>query len=77
MKVRRAVRVPLLGIGGVATADDALQYLMAGATLVGIGTAALRDPRTPGRVVAGLGRWCEREGVRSIAEIIGTLEMPG
>ena len=77
VKVRRAVQAPLLGIGGVATADDALQYLMAGASLVGIGTAALRDPRIPGRVVAGLARWCEREGVRSIAEIIGTLEMPG
>jgi dihydroorotate dehydrogenase (NAD+) catalytic subunit len=73
-KVRKAVRVPLIGIGGVSTAEDALQYLMAGATLVGIGTAMLRDPRTPERVVEGLARWCERHGVTRIADVIGTLE---
>jgi dihydroorotate dehydrogenase (NAD+) catalytic subunit len=75
-KVSRAVPAPVLGIGGVAAANDALQYLMAGATLVGIGTAALRDPRIPERVVRGLERWCDRQGVRSLREIIGTLEWP-
>lgn len=75
-KVTRAVGVPVMGIGGVATADDALQYLIAGATLVGIGTAALRDPRVPERVVRGLERWCERHDVRSLSEVIGTLEWP-
>jgi dihydroorotate dehydrogenase (NAD+) catalytic subunit len=73
-KVHRAVRVPLLGIGGVATAEDALQYLMAGASLVGIGTAMLRDPRTPERIVRGLATWCDRHGIGRIEEIIGTLE---
>ena len=73
-KVRRAVQVPLLGIGGVGSAEDALQYLIAGASLVGIGTAMLRDPRTPERVVRDLGRWCERHGVRHIDEIVGSLE---
>ena len=75
-KVTRAVGVPVMGIGGVATADDALQYLIAGATLVGIGTAALRDPRVPERVVRGLERWCDRHDVRSLSEVIGTLEWP-
>jgi dihydroorotate dehydrogenase (NAD+) catalytic subunit len=75
-KVRRAVQVPLLGIGGVATAEDALQYLMAGASLVGIGTAMLRDPRAPERVVQGLARWCDAHGVARIADVIGTLEIP-
>jgi dihydroorotate dehydrogenase (NAD+) catalytic subunit len=73
-KVHRAVGVPLLGIGGVATAEDALQYLMAGASLVGIGTAMLRDPRTPERIVRGLATWCDRHGVGRIEEIIGSLE---
>jgi dihydroorotate dehydrogenase (NAD+) catalytic subunit len=73
-KVHRAVSVPLMGLGGVASAEDALQYLLAGASLVGIGTAMLRDPRTPERVVRDLGRWCERHGVRRIEEIVGTLE---
>ena len=73
-KVRRAVTVPLFGIGGVSTAEDALQYLMAGATLVGIGTAMLRDPRTPERVVEGLAQWCDRHGVARLSDVIGTLE---
>jgi len=74
-KVSRRVRVPLLGIGGVGSADDALQYLVAGATLVGIGTAMLRDPRTPERVVVGLERWCVEHDVARITDVIGTLEM--
>ncbi len=73
-RVTRVVQVPVMGVGGVATAEDALQYLMAGATLVGIGTAALRDPRTPERVIRGLQRWCERHSVRSLQEVIGSLE---
>ena len=75
-KVHNAVNVPILGIGGVASAADALQYLIAGASLVGIGTAMLRDPRVPERVVDELARWCARNGVSSIADITGTLEFP-
>lgn len=74
-KVRRAVDVPIIGVGGVTSAPDALQYLMAGASLVGIGTAALRDPRTPERVIRDLAAWCGREGV-SVAEISGSLRWP-
>ena len=74
-KVRRAVSVPLFGIGGVSSADDALQYILAGASLVGMGTAALRDPRAPGRVVDGLARWCARERVSRLADLVGTVEM--
>jgi dihydroorotate dehydrogenase (NAD+) catalytic subunit len=73
-KVRRAVRVPLVGIGGVSTAEDALQYLIAGASLVGIGTAMLRDPRAPERIVRDLARWCDRHGVAHVADIVGSLE---
>lgn len=75
-KIRRALSVPILGIGGIATADDALQYLIAGANLVGIGTAMLRDPRVPERVVRGLARWCGREHVNLLQDIVGTLEVP-
>ena len=75
-RVRQAVRIPLMGIGGVASAEDALQYIMAGATLVGVGTTAMKDPRRPERIVAGLARWCDREGVRRMDEIIGALEWP-
>lgn len=75
-KVRKAVAVPLFGVGGVSTAEDALQYIMAGASLVGMGTAVLRDPRAPERVVAGLARWCESHGVANVAELVGTLQFP-
>ena len=73
-KVRRVAKVPIVGIGGVSSAEDALQYLIAGATLVGVGTAMLRDPRAPERIVRGLGRWCERHGVMRIGDVVGTLE---
>ena len=75
-RVRQAVSVPILGIGGVATAEDALQYLIAGASLVGMGTAVLRDPRAPGRVVLGLARWCREHGVAHLSDVIGSLEYP-
>jgi len=75
-RVRKAVKVPVCGVGGVASAEDALQYLVAGASLVAVGTAAMRDPRAPERIVRGLARWCEREGVRSLNDIIGSLTWP-
>jgi dihydroorotate dehydrogenase (NAD+) catalytic subunit len=73
-RVSRAVKAPVIGVGGVARAEDALQYILAGASLVGIGTAAMRDPRVPRRVIRDLERWCARHGVRSIAELVGRLE---
>ena len=75
-RVSRAVSVPVVGVGGISRATDVLQYLMAGASLVAMGTAVLRDPDTPRRVVRDLERWCDRHGVQSIAELRGTLEWP-
>jgi dihydroorotate dehydrogenase (NAD+) catalytic subunit len=72
-KVRRATGAPIIGIGGVSTATDALQYLIAGASLVGIGTAAMRDPGAPERIIRDLATWCERHGVTSITDVVGTL----
>jgi dihydroorotate dehydrogenase (NAD+) catalytic subunit len=68
--------LPVIGLGGVFRVQDALSYVMAGATLVGMGTAGMVDPRQPERVARGLARWCEREGVRSLAELRGTLQWP-
>ncbi len=75
-KVRQAVRVPIIGVGGVAIATDILQYLIAGASLVAIGTAAMKDPRLPERLVHDLNRWCETHGVDVLDSIVGTLEWP-
>ena len=75
-KVANAVQLPIIGVGGVATAEDALQYIVAGASLVGVGTAALRDPRTPERIVAGLESWCGAHGVTSLSSMRKTLQWP-
>lgn len=73
-RVARAVQTPVIGVGGVATAEDALQYLVAGASLVAVGTASMRDPRTAEHVIKGLEGWCERHKVASIRDVIGSLE---
>ncbi|HLA91357.1 MAG TPA: dihydroorotate dehydrogenase [Gemmatimonadaceae bacterium] len=75
-RVRQAVRAPIIGAGGVATAEDALQYLLAGATLVAIGTAALANPRAPERLVRDLARWCAKHRIAHLADLVGTLEWP-
>jgi dihydroorotate dehydrogenase (NAD+) catalytic subunit len=75
-KVSRAVRVPLMGVGGVSATEHVLQYVLAGASLVGVGTAAMQDPRLPERLVRGLERWCDRHGVRALSELVGALEWP-
>jgi len=73
-RVSRAVTAPIIGIGGVSSGTDALQYLMAGASLVGVGTAAMRDPRAPARIIKELDAWCARHAVRSLGELVGSLE---
>ncbi len=76
-RVRQALPgVPVIGLGGISTGNDAAQYLLAGASLVGVGTAALRDPRAPERIARELSAWADREGVRDLRSIIGTLEWP-
>lgn len=72
--VHRAVEVPILGVGGISRGTDVVQYLLAGASLVGIGTAALRDPRAPERVVRELRSWCRAHDVQAVRELTGTLE---
>ena len=73
-KVSRAVQAPVIGVGGVTRGSDAIQYLMAGASLVGVGTAALRDPRAPERIVAEMKAWLRTHGIKSVRDVIGSLE---
>jgi dihydroorotate dehydrogenase (NAD+) catalytic subunit len=76
-RVSRALpSIPIIGLGGVSTANDAVQYILAGASLVGVGTAALRNPRAPERIVRGLSEWVSDHGVRHVCDIRGTLEWP-
>jgi dihydroorotate dehydrogenase (NAD+) catalytic subunit len=74
--VRKAVSLPILGLGGVASGTDAVQYILAGASLVGVGTAALRDPRAPERIVEELAEWCRRHDVSNLQSLSGTLGWP-
>jgi dihydroorotate dehydrogenase (NAD+) catalytic subunit len=62
---------PIVGVGGVANAEDAVELLLAGASAVQVGTATFRDPRAPVRVLRGLERWCGRHGVSRVDELIG------
>jgi dihydroorotate dehydrogenase (NAD+) catalytic subunit len=73
-RVFEATRAPVIGVGGISTVDDALQYILAGATAVGIGTAALRDPRLPQRIVQELASWCEVHGIDGVSTLIGALQ---
>jgi len=75
-KVARAVELPIVGVGGISKATDVVQYIIAGASLVAMGTAAMQEPRLPMKVVRDLEKWCNRHGVKSLAELRGTLQWP-
>lgn len=65
--------VPIIGTGGVACASDAVEMMLAGATAVGVGTASFRDPRAGEKIARGLARWCRRNDVNQVSELIGAL----
>ncbi len=73
-QVARAVRIPVVGLGGIMTAEDAIEFLMCGATAIEIGTANFVDPAVTIRVRDGIDAWLDRHGCRSVQEIIGTIE---
>jgi dihydroorotate dehydrogenase (NAD+) catalytic subunit len=68
--------VPVIGTGGVGTADHALQLILAGASLVALGTASMADPHAAERIVRGLAQWCADEGVSNLSDVRGTLQWP-
>ena len=70
----QAVKIPLCGIGGVASGTDAAEMILAGATAVSIGTANLYDPACAPRILAELEAWAESQGVSDINELIGAFE---
>jgi dihydroorotate dehydrogenase (NAD+) catalytic subunit len=63
--------VPIIGVGGVSRAEDAIELLLAGAHAVQVGTATFADPRAPARILAGVQSWCRTHGVSRIADLIG------
>ncbi len=72
-QVARAVNIPVVGLGGIMNATDAIEFLMAGATAIEIGTANFIDPTTTIRVIDGMNEWLDNHGVKDVHEIIGCL----
>jgi dihydroorotate dehydrogenase (NAD+) catalytic subunit len=70
-RARQRVEVPIIGVGGIRSGEDAVQYLLAGASLVQVGTATFADPRTALRVLSSLERWGSARDVTSITELVG------
>ncbi len=73
-QVARAVNIPVVGLGGIMNAADAIEFLMAGATAIEIGTANFIDPTTTIRVIDGMNEWLDNHGVKDVHEIIGCLK---
>jgi dihydroorotate dehydrogenase (NAD+) catalytic subunit len=70
-QVANAVMIPVIGIGGIMTASDALEYLLAGATAVQIGTAAFIDPRISVKIIEGIEKYLIDKGFTNISDIVG------
>lgn len=70
-QVAKAVKIPVVGLGGIMTAEDAIEFLMAGATAIEVGTANFIDPAITGKIVDGIDRWLDAHRVKDISQIIG------
>ncbi len=73
-QVAHAVSLPIIGMGGICTGEDAIEFLMAGATAVSVGTANFREPAATLQVLTGIEQYMERYGIEDIAELIGCVE---
>jgi dihydroorotate dehydrogenase (NAD+) catalytic subunit len=76
-QVARAVRVPIIGIGGIQTIDDVMEFLVAGASAVQVGTASFYNPGVAEQLVTQLEEVLAAEGCANVSEIVGTLKWPG
>jgi dihydroorotate dehydrogenase (NAD+) catalytic subunit len=72
----KAVKIPIIGLGGIISAEDAVEFLLAGATAIQIGTASYADPRAAERLAKGLESWCKSHSVERVASLTGALEVP-
>jgi dihydroorotate dehydrogenase (NAD+) catalytic subunit len=71
----QAVQIPILGMGGIITPEDAVEFLLAGATAVQVGTASYADPRATERLAKGLDSWCRSHQVERVASLTGALDV--
>ncbi len=73
-KVANAVKVPVIGLGGIMNTQDALEFFLAGASMIQIGTANFVDPQTSVNIVNGLNRYLKEKGIERITDLVGKLE---
>ena len=71
----KSVQIPVIGMGGIATAEDVIEFMLAGATAVQVGTASYWDPRATEKIAAELIRWCEEHEVARIEELTGAMQV--
>ena len=71
----KTVKIPIIGMGGIQTAADAIEFLMAGATAVAVGTANFYEPQTPLEVIAGLRTYMERKGIKDVRQLVGSVRI--
>lgn len=74
-QVARAVKIPVIGLGGICNAKDAIEFLMAGAKAIQVGTANFLDPAVSQKIVIGINEWLDKHGCHSVNEIIGALQV--
>ncbi|MBE5752238.1 MAG: dihydroorotate dehydrogenase [Clostridiales bacterium] len=72
-----AVKIPVIGMGGITCAEDAIEFLMAGAVAVQVGTANFTDPYAMPKIIDGLNAWCDSRGIANVAELTDTLQLNG
>lgn len=75
-EVARAVDIPVIGMGGIRYASDALEFLVAGATAIAIGSANFADPKASLDVIDGIEKYMAQNGIKTVAELTGSLELP-
>ena len=74
-QVAKAVGIPVVGVGGITNATDAIEFLLAGASAIEVGTANFMDPAVTGKIVDGINEYLDRHGFASVKDIIGALEV--
>ena len=72
----QAVKLPIIGMGGIATAEDAIEFLIAGASAVQVGTANFVDPFIWGKLTSGLDAYMTRHHIARVADLVGSLHIP-
>lgn len=72
-QVAKAVKIPVIGLGGIMNATDAIEFMMCGATAIQVGTANFIDPTVTMKIIDGMNEWCDTHGIKDIHEIIGVI----